>query len=213
MNDVLIRETTDDDRTAVLAFLRELWGGEEMVVHDEVVRPAELRDMSRWTGATCSAWRPSASRPTPSNSSCLDSLARARPSRRAADRGEREAASRGCASLWLVTTNDNLVALRFYQSAATDRPRRRRGQPRPHTARPAIPSSDDGIPIRDELVLEKSLPGWARRRPDEHHHEPSRPRRRPGVGAGAPGGLYAKRDIALVRGEGRTSTTATASAT
>jgi GNAT superfamily N-acetyltransferase len=72
---------------------------------------------------------------------------------------EREARNRGCRSVWLVTTNDNLHALGFYQRrgyrivrvdpGAVDRAR---------AMKPAIPLlGNDEIPIHDELVLEKRL--------------------------------------------------------
>jgi GNAT superfamily N-acetyltransferase len=62
--------------------------------------------------------------------------------------------------LWVVTTNDNLRALRFYQRrgfalvalrpGAVDEARRR--------LKPTIPATgDDGIPLRDELELERLL--------------------------------------------------------
>ena len=67
--------------------------------------------------------------------------------------------------LWLVTTNDNLDALRFYQRrgfritlvrpGATDEARR--------TLKPSIAEVGSfGIPIRDEIVLERLsvTPGW-----------------------------------------------------
>jgi ribosomal protein S18 acetylase RimI-like enzyme len=69
------------------------------------------------------------------------------------------AASRGCERLWLVTTNDNCPALRFYQ---------RRGFVLAALHRDAIAASRrlkpelplvglDGIPIRDEIELEFNL--------------------------------------------------------
>ena len=69
------------------------------------------------------------------------------------------ARSRGCERLWLVTTNDNLDALRFYQRrglrivgvtpGAVDAAR---------AVKPAIPDTGDyGIPLRDELTLELVL--------------------------------------------------------
>jgi len=65
----------------------------------------------------------------------------------------------GCARLWLVTTNDNLHALGFYQRrgfrltalrpGAVDESRR---------IKPAIPViGHDRIPLRDELELERPL--------------------------------------------------------
>jgi GNAT superfamily N-acetyltransferase len=65
----------------------------------------------------------------------------------------------GCRRLWVVTTNDNLEALRFYQRrgfrlaavrpGAVDRSR--------ELLKPEIPQSGDfGIPLRDEVELELS---------------------------------------------------------
>lgn len=67
----------------------------------------------------------------------------------------------GCQTLWLITTNNNLKAMRFYQ---------KRGfhmtavYPDAVTAsrrlKPSIPAlGDGGIPIRDEIRFEKQLLG------------------------------------------------------
>jgi N-acetylglutamate synthase-like GNAT family acetyltransferase len=40
---VEIRAATAGDREAIVALLRDRWGGETMVVHDTVYRPADLR--------------------------------------------------------------------------------------------------------------------------------------------------------------------------
>jgi GNAT superfamily N-acetyltransferase len=69
---------------------------------------------------------------------------------------ERIAREAGCTRLWLITTNDNLDALRFYQRrgfrlahvhvGAVDDARSR--------LKPEIPEvGDHGIPLRDELEL------------------------------------------------------------
>ena len=65
-----------------------------------------------------------------------------------------------CRRLWLITTNDNLSALRFYQKRgfrlvavypdALEVSRK---------LKPSIPKiGKDGVPLRDELELEISLP-------------------------------------------------------
>lgn len=70
------------------------------------------------------------------------------------------ARAQGCRRLWLITTNDNLDALRFYQrrglrlaalhAGAVDQSRA--------TRKPSIPDvGEHGIPIRDELELELRL--------------------------------------------------------
>jgi len=71
-----------------------------------------------------------------------------------------EARERGCRRLWLVTTNDNMRAIGFYQRfgmilaavhvGAVDDARAR--------LKPTIPQAGaDGIPIHDELVFELTL--------------------------------------------------------
>ena len=70
-----------------------------------------------------------------------------------------KACAAGCKRLWLVTTNDNTPALRFYQKRgfrlvavhanALERSRR---------LKPQIPLiGQDGIPLRDEIELELAL--------------------------------------------------------
>jgi ribosomal protein S18 acetylase RimI-like enzyme len=72
----------------------------------------------------------------------------------------REAATEaGCSRLWLITTNDNLEALRFYQRrgmrlVAVHRDLREVAR----RVKPQIPLIGNyGIPLRDEIVLEMML--------------------------------------------------------
>lgn len=65
----------------------------------------------------------------------------------------------GCSRLWLITTNDNLHALRFYQkrgfALAALYPN---AVTRSRQIKPEIPLvGNDGIPLRDELELEMAL--------------------------------------------------------
>jgi GNAT superfamily N-acetyltransferase len=73
---------------------------------------------------------------------------------------ERIAARQGCNRIWLITTNDNLDALRFYQRrgfrlaavypGAVDFSRA--------NIKPEIPELGEfGIPLRDEIELEKDV--------------------------------------------------------
>jgi GNAT superfamily N-acetyltransferase len=73
---------------------------------------------------------------------------------------EQVAAQQGCGRLWLVTTNDNVDALRFYQRRGFRLAALRRGAVDDGRARlkPEIPTVGDyGIPLRDELELDKPL--------------------------------------------------------
>ncbi|MEU1845684.1 GNAT family N-acetyltransferase [Micromonospora sediminicola] len=78
---------------------------------------------------------------------------------------EEVAGAVGADRIWLVTTNDNLGALRFYQrrglrivgvdAGAVDRAR---------AVKPTIPHvGADGIPLHDELRLARILPAESRR--------------------------------------------------
>jgi GNAT superfamily N-acetyltransferase len=69
------------------------------------------------------------------------------------------ARSAGCRRVWLITTNDNLRALAFYQKRGFELVAVRRGAiARSRMIKPSIPLLGiDGIPIRDEIELEVML--------------------------------------------------------
>jgi GNAT superfamily N-acetyltransferase len=67
----------------------------------------------------------------------------------------------GCARVWLVTTNDNIEALRFYQRRGFRLTALRPGavDSSRELLKPEIPASGSfGIPLRDELELVLGLP-------------------------------------------------------
>ena len=73
---------------------------------------------------------------------------------------EQVATEQGCRRLWLITTNDNVDALRFYQRRGFRLAALHRGAVDDCRARlkPEIPTVGDyGIPLRDELELDKQL--------------------------------------------------------
>jgi GNAT superfamily N-acetyltransferase len=73
----------------------------------------------------------------------------------------RVAAEAGCTRLWLITTNDNVDALRFYQRRGFRLAALHKGAVDDSRARlkAEIPVVGEyGIPIRDELELELDLP-------------------------------------------------------
>ncbi|MGI9100345.1 MAG: GNAT family N-acetyltransferase [Solirubrobacteraceae bacterium] len=73
---------------------------------------------------------------------------------------ERLARQRGTRRLWVLTTNDNLDALRFYQRRGFHLAELHPGAVEETRARlkPEIPAfGNHGIPIRDEIVLDKLL--------------------------------------------------------
>lgn len=70
-----------------------------------------------------------------------------------------EARAAACWRVWLVTTNDNLPALRFYQRLGWDLAALHAGAvDEARRLKPEIPATGlDGIPIRHELELELQL--------------------------------------------------------
>jgi ribosomal protein S18 acetylase RimI-like enzyme len=73
---------------------------------------------------------------------------------------EQAAAERGCRRLWVLTTNDNVDALRFYQRRGFRLAELHPGAVDDSRARlkPEIPEAGEhGIPLRDELVLDKEV--------------------------------------------------------
>lgn len=155
-----IREIEPRDAGVVEAFITERWGGLIAVSRGVVHRPAELPGFIaesgghivglltyHRTGDSCELVTLDAIRQHQGTGTALLEalLARLR--------------AEGCARLWLITTNDNLAALRFYQRRGFALAALHRGAidrvSRP--LKPAIPTiGHDGIPIRDELELERA---------------------------------------------------------
>ena len=75
------------------------------------------------------------------------------------DEAVEEARRAGCTRVMLITTNDNLHALRFYQKRGFDMVKiYRNAVDESRKIKPQIPlMSDDGIPIRHEIELEMKL--------------------------------------------------------
>jgi DNA-3-methyladenine glycosylase I len=74
---------------------------------------------------------------------------------------ERAARRAGCREAWLITTNDNLHAIGFYQKRGWLLRRVHQGAvARSRRLKPSIPMVGiDGIPLRDEIEMYKPLQG------------------------------------------------------
>ena len=153
-------DDTPDDRDWVADFVARQWGADTVVVHDTVYHPAALPGFVAWAageriglvtyhldGDACEIVTLDSQRPGIGVGTALIG---------AVQRAAREA---GCHRLWVITTNDNLDALRFYQKRgfvlvavhrnAVERSRR---------SKPEIPLRGFyGIPLRDEIELEMPL--------------------------------------------------------
>jgi len=155
-----IRALSEADRHWVEQLVRERWGDEIVVGRGKVWRPAELPGFGAFAGERC----------TGLVTYELDGEACEIVTIDALDEGQgigsallesvvSTAREAGCRRVRLLTTNNNLRALAFYQKrgfrlvglipGAIDEERK---------GKPSIPEFDStGLPIRDELHLELTL--------------------------------------------------------
>lgn len=153
-----LRRLTPEDLPRVKQFWQAQWGGEELIVHGDVFRPEHLEGFVNedWTSLVTY---------TIGLAGCeiitLDSLKEGGGTGTALiDAVTDEAARQGCRRLFLSTTNDNLLALGFYQRRGFELVAVRRGAvTESRKLKPAIPLlGDNEIPLRDEIELELRLP-------------------------------------------------------
>ncbi|MHC4510896.1 MAG: GNAT family N-acetyltransferase [Planctomycetota bacterium] len=163
MSEFSIRVVDVNDREWIARFITERWGAEFIVAHHEVYH---CKDLSGFValehreraglvtyeiaGDECEVVSLDSTRPCMGIGTSLIDAVKA------------EAVKAGCRRLWLVTTNDNMNALRFYQ---------KRGFVLVKVNRNAIDSARklkrvpligaEGIPLRDEIELELILDGTA----------------------------------------------------
>jgi GNAT superfamily N-acetyltransferase len=155
-----IRPTSEADRQWIAAFTADHWGTDFVVAHGVVYHPHRLPGFVAHAAAgvlglaTYSIDRQACELVT------LNTVTQAQGIGTALLQAVAAAAKQaGCARLWLITTNDNLDALAFYQ---------KRGMHlvalHPNALalsrqlKPSIPLvAANGIPIRDELELELLL--------------------------------------------------------
>lgn len=151
-----LRALGRDDRAWVAQFTREHWGAEIVVAHGAIFRPSDLPGFLALDGNPIGliTYRFD-------DSECeivsLNSLVPKRGIGTALiEEVVRVAHESGCRRVWLITTNDNLNALGFYQKrgfaiAAVHRDAVNRSR----KYKPEIPLiGENGIPIRDEIELE-----------------------------------------------------------
>jgi ribosomal protein S18 acetylase RimI-like enzyme len=157
---LIIRPLAHADRDWVRREIVEAWGAEIIVVHGDIYRPAELPGFAALWGEqivglltyrvdgdaceimTLNSWHAGAGVGTALITAVRDT-----------------AIDQKCRRLYLVTTNDNSRALRFYQKRGfTIAAIRLNIMEQSRRIKPEIPpAGEDGIPIRDEIELEMML--------------------------------------------------------
>lgn len=151
---------SENDLPRLRQFWIEHWGGEEMVTRGTVYRPEQLEgfvveDGEEWVGLLTFFIKDSECEVT-----SLDSLREGQGIGSALiDKAMEEARERGCRRLFLITTNDNLNALGFYQRRGFEIVTVYRGAvTESRKIKPGIPLIGmNDIPLRDEIELEIKL--------------------------------------------------------
>lgn len=155
-----IRPTTIEDIAWITHFWVEFWGDSRMVVHGRVFTPEEVSGFSAWEGEKLLGLITLSFQGESCEVITLDSLFQMRGVGSALLSAAADSARKnGCRRLFLVTTNDNLHALAFYQKRGFRLCGLRAGAvDKARLIKPEIPwIGENDIPIHDELELEFDL--------------------------------------------------------
>lgn len=157
-----IRRLTPEDLPRLRQFWVEHWGADFMVAHGKIYRPEQLdgfaaEEDDEWIGLITFII---------ANRECeitsLDSLREGQGiGTELMNMVVNEAQQQNCKRIFLITTNDNLNALGFYQRRGFELVQIYRGAVNEsRKLKPGIPLiGENNIPLRDELELEMSLRG------------------------------------------------------
>ena len=154
------RRLSQDDIPPLRQFWIEHWGGEVMVIRGEVYRPDQLHGFvveegDEWTGLITFICKDRVLEVT-----SLDSLREGQGlGTILMNRVVEEARRQKCERVVLITTNDNLNAIGFYQKRGFQLAAIHRGAvDEARKIKPGIPLiGENGIPLRDEIELEMKL--------------------------------------------------------
>jgi hypothetical protein len=160
MHGIDIRPLSDDDRQWLRQFMIDAWGSDKVVsrgkVHDAHMLPGfvafkdgELAGVVTYniTGDQCEIVT-------------LDSIKENIGAGMENIRAVSEvASSKGCKRLWLITTNDNIHAIRYYQKRGfTIAAIHCNALEESRKLKPQIPLiGNEGIPLRDEIEFEMMI--------------------------------------------------------
>ncbi|HEX6270684.1 MAG TPA: GNAT family N-acetyltransferase [Anaerolineales bacterium] len=155
-----LRPLTQDDLPRLRQSWKDNWGDEFVVAHGVIYRPEALDgfvalDGDEWAGEITYHF---------SESDCeivsLDSLRQGQGiGTQLIEKVIGVAREKGCRRIFVITTNDNLHALGFYQKRGFELVAIHRGVvTESRKIKPSIPLiGNDGIPLKDEIELEMKL--------------------------------------------------------
>ena len=155
---VRVRALTDEDRDWIAGIASGRWGSPVVVAHGEVLEPATLPGFVAEDGAD----RVGLLTYRADGGSCEVVTIDAFEERRGIGTAlMRALLALGHRRVWLITTNDNVPAQRFYERLGFRLVAVREGElERSRELKPEIPLTGvGGVPIRDELEYELVRPG------------------------------------------------------
>jgi ribosomal protein S18 acetylase RimI-like enzyme len=155
-----LRRLTIEDLPRLRQFWIEHWGGDEMPVHGRIYRPEQLdgfvvEENNNWIGLITFI--------VENNELEVVSLNSLHEGQNIGttliNKVIEEARAKGCQRIFLITTNDNLNALGFYQKRGLELVKINRGAVNEsRRLKPGIPLiGENNIPLRDEIELEMIL--------------------------------------------------------
>ena len=159
MSDFRIRPVDSDDADWIAQFITERWGAEFIAAHYEIYHCRDLPGFVATDGekkvglltykivaGDCEVVSLDSLQPCVGIGTGLIDAVKA------------AACESGCRRLWLVTTNDNMNALRFYQKRGFAMVKINRNAIEfARNLKPIPLTGTDGIPLRDEIELEMIL--------------------------------------------------------
>ncbi len=155
-----VRPLTPEDRPWVANLIVERWGAPTVIAHGDRFEPADLPGFAATRNGDIAGLVTYAARPDGWEIVTLDSLQEGRGVGTALIGAVQDLARQSeCHRLWLITTNDNVDALRFYQKCGFSLVAiHRNAVETSRRLKPEIPRIGEyGIPIRDEIELEMEL--------------------------------------------------------
>ena len=160
MDNVQIRQTTSGDGEWIKSLLNKQWGSTRIVTRGKILNAVDLpgfiaNDNGEKVGLITYSLR---------DNECeivtLDSLVEGKGfGTKLIEEVVKIADETGCSRVWLITTNDNMKALHFYQkNGFTLSALYPNALVESRKLKPEIPETGiDGLPLRDEIELEMKL--------------------------------------------------------
>jgi ribosomal protein S18 acetylase RimI-like enzyme len=159
LSDFRIRPVDSDDGDWIAQFITERWGAEFIAAHYDVFH---CRDLPGFVAIEQEKKVGLLTYKIVAGDCEIVSLDSLRPCNGIGtgliDAAKAAAVESGCRRLWLVTTNDNMNALRFYQKRGFSMVKiNRNALEFARKLKPVPLVGADGIPLRDEIELEMML--------------------------------------------------------